>query len=143
MNSREHARWARALIKECGGLEESSRILDAAGCHRSTSQLSNYQNPNAEQYMPANVIMLLEADCGRKIYTRAMFEYGGEVSRARDLRDEVCEASEKVVFLQSAVRTATADGKLTPTEADRLLSIHRAAESELREVGEVLKRACN
>ena len=142
MNAREHARWARALIKACGGLEKAAHILEVGDCSRSTSQLSNYQNADAEHFstMPAQIIQILEEDVGRKIYSRALFEYGGEEVRAQNLREEVYEATESVVSLQREVRLATTDGKLTPNEVDRLAAIHREATEELRDVGHLLSR---
>lgn len=150
MNAREHARWARALIKACGGLEKASLILKAAAeaeglprLAKSTSQLSNYQNADAEAFrsMSAEVIQLLEEDLGRKIYSRALFEYGGEEVQAKNLREEACEAAETVMFLQREVRLATSDGKLTQNEIEHLAAKHREATEELRDVGHLIASA--
>lgn len=154
MNAREHARWGRALLKACGGLDKAAYILKiaeeaskAAGedrkIARSTSQLSNYQNADAEHFasMPAEVIQILEEDLGRKIYSRALFEYGGEEIRTKHLREAACEAAETSMSLQREVRLATADGKLTPNEVERLAAKHREAAEDVREVGQLIADA--
>lgn len=90
--------------------------------------------------MPADVIADLEAYCGEKIYSTALFEAGPAHGEARDLRDEVCEAVEAVAALQREVRLATRDGRITHSERDLLRRSHAQAENELRDVGELLSR---
>ncbi len=129
MTPREHARWARALIKECGGIDEA-----ADNCSVGRSSLSNYQNPNIEHTMPAAVICELETYCGVKIYSRAMFEGGDEAVRARDIREAASEAIEAAADLHKEVRRATADGIVSPNESDVIAQKTERTVRHLREV---------
>ena len=129
MTPREHARWARALIQECGGIDEASD-----NCSVGRSSLSNYQNPNVEQSMPAAVICELETYCGVKIYSRAMFEGGNEAVRARDIRDAASEAIEAAAELHKEVRRATADGVVSPNESDVIAQKTEQTVRHLRDV---------
>lgn len=135
MNRRTHARLARQLIEACGGLLEAE---DA--CRVRKSQLSDYQNPNGETFMPADVIAALEADCGQPIYSRALFEARPGAEEARDLKDEACDAVEATAGLLQEVRLVTSDGVITPAERERLSRLHAKATTELREVGDLLAR---
>lgn len=132
---RWHARLARELIEACGGL------LEAEGaCRVRKSQLSDYQSGHVEAFMPADVMADLEAYCGRPIYSRALCEARPEAIEAACLKDEACEAAERVTDLQRKIRLAANDGVLTPTERNELSRDYAAAERELRQVGELLTR---
>lgn len=133
MTPRQHAFLARQLIGVCGGLEESAQ---ASG--RSTSTLSRYQTPGADQFMPADVIANLERYGGQPIYSRALFEATQSAPAPRNLLVEACEATESASVLQHEIRLAAADGELTPAERARLAARHAEATRQLREVGEVL-----
>jgi len=135
MNRRTHARHARRLIEACGGLLEA-----AEACRVGKSALADYQNPHGEGYAPADVIADLEAHCGQKIYSRALFEEGGESVEARDLKDAASEATEEVVSLQRRVRLATADGVVTPAERERILREQSKAEQSVRNIGHLLAK---
>lgn len=134
MNRRTHARYARLLIEACGGLEEA-----AGACRVRKTQLSDYQSPHGEGYMPADVIVDLELLCGQPIYSRAMQEAQREVTLARDLKEEACEAVEATADLQRKIRLAAADNLITPREREDLARAHAAAMEELRQVGDLLK----
>lgn len=136
MTPREHARWARALIQECGGIDEAA----AGDCPVGRSSLSNYQNPNVGAFMPAHVIAYLEGYCGKPVYSRALFEQHHAVVAAASLRDEACEAVEATAVMMGQIRLATQDGELTPNERDALAKFHRTAEDELRQVGQLINR---
>jgi hypothetical protein len=69
MNARKHTRLAKTLIDACGGLEEA-----ASACRLNKSRLSDFQNPNSGSFMPADVIVDLEAYCGEPLYSREIFE---------------------------------------------------------------------
>lgn len=135
MNRRRHAMLARQLLEQCGTLSEA-----AAACRVSVPQLSDYQSPHGESFMPADVMADLEAYCGRPIYSRALFEARPESAEARDLVAEACEAAEGVTDLQREIRLAAADGVITPAERTKLERRHAVATQELREVGLVLSR---
>jgi len=137
LNRRRHAMLARQLLEACGTLAEAS----AATARRiSVPQLSDYQSPHGESFMPADVMADLEAYCGKPLYSRALFEARPDVAEALDLVAEACEAAEGVTDLQRAVRLAASDGVITPAERTRLERQHAKATEELRDVGLVLSR---
>lgn len=111
MTPRRHAQLARMLIKACGGLEEAARA-----CRVGVSQLSNIQTPGSGQFMPADVICDLEAYCGERIYSGALFEVGPGSTAPRQLMDEIFDVSETAVELQREARAAVADGELNERE---------------------------
>jgi hypothetical protein len=137
MNNRQHALWARSLIAECGGLDES-----AAHSRVGKSLLSAAQTPNGGVYLAADVICDLELYCGKPVYTRAMLAAlaaEGVAAPAGDLTTEICEAAEKVVDVQGRVRRAMIDGALTPREQQDLLGHVTKASEELHQVGALLR----
>ena len=137
MNRRQHATYARLLISRCGGLVEAAGL---PSCRIGKSQLAECQSPELETYMPADVIVALEAHCGERIYSQAMFEASEDAVAARDLREEAGEAIEAVADLHKEVRLATRDGRLTPAERARLAKLQASAAREVAEVGEILAR---
>lgn len=136
MNRRKHAMLARMLIAACGTLAEA-----ASACRISVPQLSDYQSATGESFMPADVIVDLEAYCGARIYSRALFEACPQQQVARDLVEEACDAAEGACDLQRQIRLAAADGVITPAERTRLERQHAQVTRELAELGEVLGRA--
>lgn len=134
MNRRAHALHARLLVEACGGLEEA-----AQRCRVGKSQLSDYQSPHGEGFMPADVLADLEAYCGHRVYSRALFEVDAQVVSKADLKDEACEASEAVIALQHAIRLATRDGVISPREREGLTRLFEAARRELADVGHLLE----
>lgn len=135
MNRKQHATCARMLIAACDGLEESARVSG-----KSKTQLGDYQNAKGQSYMPADVIVALEAHCGERPYSRAMFEGAAGADLTADLREEASEAVEATAALMGEIRLATKDGHLTATERERLTRRHAAATRELAEVGDLLTR---
>lgn len=129
-----HARYARLLIEACDGLLAAAEV-----CRVGKSQLSDYQSPTAEAFMPADVIADLERHCGRPIYSQALREAADpDQRRLSDLTAEVCQAVESAASLQRDIRLATSNGRLTPGERERLGRRHAAAVSELADVGRLL-----
>lgn len=142
MNAREHARLAKLLIRECGGLEEASAALKSFGWDKGSSvpSLSNFQNPHVDAFMPANFIQALEEYCGRKLYSRALFEAGSEAVNVANLRDAASEAVEAAADAHKTIRLATADGHLTPRETDEIaLKIERATRP-FRDIATIISR---
>lgn len=135
MNRRQHARLARLLIEACDGLVAAADV-----CRVGKSQLGEYQHPDGDDYMPADVIADLEAFCGRPIYSRALYEARPEVRAAKNLIDEACGAAEAAMTLQATVRLAAQDGELTNNELEAVARAHRAAEEEIRDVGHLINR---
>lgn len=134
---RWHAMHARRLIAACGGLDESAGV-----CRVQKSQLSDYQSPRVEAFMPADVIQDLEAYAGEPSYSRALVAELPEVA-ARCLTDEVCDVVESAADLQRKVRRAMADGEISPAERDALLRAHAETLEELRQVGAELARGAS
>lgn len=135
MNRRQHAMQARLLIEACGGLVEA-----ATRCRVGKSQLADYQSPQGETFMPADVMADLEAYCGEPIYSRALSEAHAAARDLTSLTNESCEAAEAASALQSLVRRAVADGRLTAAERAQLERAHAAATAELAQVGDILAR---
>jgi hypothetical protein len=130
VTSREHARLARELITACGGLDEC-----AANCRVSKANLSRYQNPHEECFMPADVIADLETYCGRPIYSAALFDrFEQPKAEASDLREAVFTLTEESADLQRVAREVLADGRITPRELDRLAEEERQADAALQKV---------
>jgi hypothetical protein len=126
---REHARLARELINACGGLDEC-----VSNCRVSKANLSRYQNPHEDCFMPADVIADLETYCGRPIYSGALFDRFEQPKAAvGDLKDAACALTEEVADVQRLAREVVADGKVTPRESDRL-------DAEIREAKAALAR---
>lgn len=133
MNPRRHALLARLLIKACGGLEEAARA-----CRVGVSQLSNFQTPGSEQFMPADVICDLEGYCGERIYSRALFEAGPGEAAPRRFMDEVFDVSETAVELQREARAAVADGALNERERRDLQARMERLRRDLAEAEQAL-----
>ncbi|MDP1875662.1 phage regulatory CII family protein [Phenylobacterium sp.] len=131
---RWHAMHARRLIAACGGLDESAGV-----CRVQKSQLSDYQSPHVEAFMPADVMADLEAYAGEPIYSRALV---GELPEAAPvcLTEEVCDVVESAADLQRQVRRALADGSITPAEREALQRSHADLLAELAQVGAELAR---
>ncbi|MBS0363698.1 MAG: hypothetical protein JSR98_20170 [Proteobacteria bacterium] len=109
MNRRRHATLSRLLIEACGGLAEAAGV-----CRVGKSQLSDYQNPQGEGFMPADVMVALEAHCGQPIYSRAIAEANPAREAGAGLLAEACDAVELASGVQRRIRLATSGGELTP-----------------------------
>jgi hypothetical protein len=112
LSEREHAHLARELIAACGGPAEVERFAKI-----SQGTLSKYSNVGYDNTMPARLINQLESYCQRRIYSEALF---GNVDAPAPTSDDIagvaCDMSELVLNLQRLIRTAVADGRLTPRE---------------------------
>lgn len=126
LSPREHAHLAKSLILACGGLDEC-----VPHCRISKSKLSDYSNPNAPLFMPADVMADLEAYCGLPIYSRALANRFNDGAAAGDLRAAACDLTEAVVQLQGRVRAAMADGVASPNELNDIAAVEREAEDML------------
>jgi predicted nucleotide-binding protein len=133
VNRRWHARHARLLIAACGDLDEC-----ATACRVRKTQLSDYQSPQGEGFMPADVIADLERHCGQPIYSGAIASANAEALLAKNLRDEACEAAEAAADLQRRIRIASSDDKISSAEREDLARAWSTTMSELRQVGQLL-----
>lgn len=134
MNRAMHATLARALIDASGGLETAVEVVRACDNRGriSKSMLSDYQNPNASLYMPADIIGCLEKHCGRAIYSRRLFEQ--TEAPVGDLRDDACRAVEDAASFMSAVRQL-AQSPISPRVAEALRRLVIQAEEDLERAG--------
>lgn len=127
------------LICACGSVED---LLDEHPGLGRTS-LFNWKDINHKALMPLDVVMKLEAHCGRPIVTEALAEIAGRklvdpdagvVSSACVMTrhaDAIIQAS----HLMSVGAAAFADGRITPNEAtgiDRAAAQLQEAISEYR-----------
>lgn len=126
LSPREHARLAKFLIRECGGLAEATRA-----CGLSDSTLSRYQTNGSGQFMPADVIANLEGYCGKPVYSGALFDLFDSAVVSNDLRDATCALTEAAAKLQGAGREALADGRYTMSEDEQLAALEAQAEDAL------------
>ena len=115
MNAREHAALARTLIKACGGLMEAARA-----CRVGKSQLGTAQDPSQDYTLPADVIVDLEAYCGRRIYSARLFETGPHDPAQGDLMGTAIALNSRAADLIEHVRLALADGRLSSREKTEL-----------------------
>lgn len=133
---RQHASWARLLIKACGGLDEASRA-----CRLSVSQLSRCQDGNDPNVLPVDVIADLELYCGQAIYSRALvslLEGSTSQSVPADLVSEACDVGEAGAELQACMRRAVTDGKLTEAEMRAIAQKADRVRKELADLDRVL-----
>lgn len=127
LSVREHARLAHDLIEACGGLEEAARA-----CRVGKSALSGYQTPHDPSTMPADIMDALEqyADQG-PVYSGAIAERRMFPAPVADLANVACELSEQTLQVQSLIRKALADGRLSQREIDCIAEAERDAEAAL------------
>ena len=132
----EHSALARALIKACGGLPGAAQACRLAGRRCSVTVLSTYQNAQHPASMPADVIDLLEQQCGQAIYSAKL---AASIDRPVlvdcDPREASYDLSEEVLDMQAETREAVRDGRLSPREIARL----RAELSEVESAAETLR----
>ncbi|HYD26923.1 hypothetical protein [Brevundimonas sp.] len=138
MNRLQHKFHARRLIGECGGLAAAAAALvNRKGC---AQRLGEYQNPNHDAVMPADVIWDLEQFCGKRIYSRALFQSGPDEGTAEECAlNGALEATEAVVDLQQRLRLATKDGQLSMAEGDAALHQIEQAREQLDEVARTIR----
>lgn len=136
MHAKRHALLAKRLIQSCGGLEEA-----AENCRLERSRLAEFQNPEAAAFMPADVMVDLEAYAGEPIYSRAIAGERPAVETPQTLLTEVMEGTEAAAELQALTRRALEDGRLTPGERLRLEAAVMAVEDQARETRAALAQA--
>lgn len=138
ISQRQHAAWARALIKACGGLEEAAGV-----CRLGKSQLGRCEDPLDANVLPIDVLVDLEFYCGQAIYSSAV---AGVVMALRDEREErnivaaACAASEAASDLQRAARRAMANQVLNEAERRELTGRVQIARRDLDDVLALLAR---
>ena len=122
----------RDLIKEAGGIERVAELLD-----RSVGHVGRWNNPALLDLMPFPVILLLEDETKKPVFTKLMAQmlHGRELSEpvARgedraDILEKAADAMESAGDFAAGGFRAIADGDLTDAE---LMALDRqAAEME-------------
>ena len=116
---------SRRVIECCGGVSSAESITRVNNSH-----LSKYQSrseDNAGTFMPIDVALDLDMDCGEPIITRAMAESQGfrlvindtsddELPCAQKLLNKVSTISHSHADLTQALIVAASDGEITPNE---------------------------
>lgn len=111
----------RDLISAAGGIERAALI-----CSYSKSAVGRWAHIDSVDLMPIEAVDRLEVETGRNDFTNAWMESRG-LKIADEAAKSVCLSNEMSGFvvefgsLLSEWGAATADGKATPTEADRLM----------------------
>jgi hypothetical protein len=129
VDPKQHAWLARSLIDACGGPSAAATGLSG---RLAKSRLAQFQDPNAGAFMPADVIQLLEAYCGRPIYSTAIVQSNPGFAGGEGLLSEACETSEAALTLQRTARLAVlAQRPLTQAERLQLVEDANAIDQHL------------
>lgn len=134
LSEREHAHYAKELIKACGGPSEVERILSL-----SAGMLSKYSNVGYDVTMPAKAINVLEDYCGRRIYSEALFSNVDAPAPAEDITGVACDLTESAANVQGAVRKAMADKRLTPNEVRAIAQLEAKVRDDLATLDAILR----
>ncbi|MDZ4372607.1 MAG: hypothetical protein U1C74_14450 [Phenylobacterium sp.] len=136
MHAKTHASLCRLLITACGGLEQA-----AANCRVNKSRLSQFQDTERPGFMPADVMVDLEAYCGEPIYSAAIAKARPAAPMPKGLMEEAMETAEAGVDLMRLLRIALEDGRLTAGERLAVEAQLHKVESQACEVREAMNRA--
>lgn len=127
LNHIEHSHLAERLIESVGGLAAAARIAQLGA-----TSLSNYQNPNAKETMPARVISALQYAGRTKIYSDAISaEVDQDALVAADPMHHACGLVKEAAEALGAIERAMADGVISAAD-------FTACERELADVEERL-----
>lgn len=116
MNIRQHAYLARALQDACGGADRCVTLLENTPFAMGRTAMYGCRSSEDGKTMPIGALHLLEQACGEPIYSQALLNAGPAPSEAECAISEACEASETMVYAQSLIRKAGADGIYTELE---------------------------
>lgn len=134
LSDREHAQAAKDLIKECGGVEEVKKLTGL-----SDATLSRYSNAQYRETMPAALVNRLEVYCGKPLYSSAMAAVLQAPEPVGEIDDVACDLTEAVAHVQSMVRKATADGRLTPLEVSQIAKAEAKVKRFVAELDAILR----
>ena len=136
MNRQMHATLARVLIEKCGGLDEALKVLRLRPNRERLpkSMLSNYQNPNATEYMPSDIIDELENCCGEKVLSDRLGP--AQVQSTGDLLEDASQAIEDTSAFFGAARRLVKNARetnspLSPRVTEMLHRLLIAAEEDM------------
>lgn len=123
----------RDLVKACGGIERAAEIALVG-----KSTMGRFQHSGEEDIIPLTAVLALEADCGRPYITRVMADLNGrgltDPEAERDVAGTLAthhnNLMHKFAELTTSVASATADGVVSPAEAE--IVDRDAAEMERR-----------
>lgn len=116
---------SRRVIERCGGVSSAESITRVNNSHLSKYQ-SNSED-NISTFMPIDVALDLDLDCGEPVITRAMAEAQGFRLVVNDAADDELACSQRLLKkistltsshadLTQALVSAAADGEITPNE---------------------------
>ena len=128
----------RDLIKLAGSIERAAEITSISKSH-----IGRMNNPLDPELMPLSAVVALEADTGQLLVTAVMAEANGrrltdpEADRVADvsIMARHAELMRQVAELANGMALAIADGRVTPSEAqkvDRIAADLQQATAELR-----------
>ena len=114
----------RDLIADCGGHERAASMTRVGA-----SALYNYGNVNSDDaYLPADVLMDLEAECGVPHISRVLCEVTGYIpilikspQHAHDISISISRIAKEYSDVFDKTARALRDGKLDPDEAIEVL----------------------
>lgn len=136
LSEREHAHYAKELIKQCGGPSEVERVTGY-----SAGTLSKYSNVGYDVTMPARVINTLEDYCKQKIYSRALFGAPDAAEPKAEIDETACDLTQAVAELQALARSAMKDRRLSPRETEDLAKRLDAIKRFVADADSALRRA--
>ena len=136
MDAERHALLARRLMDACGG-----PVASADFCRLEKSQLSRFGDPEAGQFMPADVICDLERKAGSPIYSQAIADWRPPVGEIECIVTESMVHTEAAADLQREAREAAKDRTITPAEARRLRRRILSQQEHLRELDATIVKA--
>ncbi len=115
----------RDLVRLCGGLARAGELLGV-----SEQTVSRYQLPTHPEVIPLSAVLILEADAGLAPVTRAMAQANGRdlaegdgagaAAAAGCLMQRHSAVIREAGEVMSHAADAFADGRVSPTEAERL-----------------------
>jgi hypothetical protein len=142
----------RQLIERLGGLEATVAVLRTDGGRRvRRSQLSNYQNPNCQQFLPPDLIVRLERVAGAQLVTAELARLHGLALVQPDLGAGQCVVRELAELAAESADVARvfadglADGRLCAEDLVQIqretLELHAQSEDVLAAVAAQLASA--
>lgn len=134
MNPRQHAVLSRKLQDACGGADACVNLLENTPFKMGRTFVYDCRDASRERTMPIGAIAVLEAHCGRKIYSAVVATSVAPPTEAECALSEAFELNETGGILQRLVRLAADDGVFTETEKREIEPILAAIEERARGV---------
>lgn len=133
MNPRQHAVLSRKLQDACGGADACVTLLETTPFKMGRTFIYECRDASTGRTMPIGAIAVLEAACGQKIYSSAVYVNEAPTD-AECALSEVFELNETGGALQRMVRLAVEDGIVTEHEKREIEPILQLIEARARGV---------